>query len=117
MRTPVRAFLLVALITVGGYAALAQQGAPARPATARPAATVARPAGDASPESVGISSERLGRLHRGMQDIVARREAAGIVTLVGRDGKIVDVHASGYQDVESKTAMKTDTIFRIASMS
>ena len=117
MKSPARALLLVALTTISGYTILAQQGAPARPATPRPAAAAARPAGDASPESVGISSERLGRLHRGMQDIVARREAAGIVTLVGRDGKVVDVHASGYQDVESKTAMKTDTIFRIASMS
>ena len=117
MTTRLRAFLALTLFTASGYLVLAQQGAPARPATARPAAAAARPAGDASPESVGISTERLGRLHRGMQDIVARREAAGIGTLVGRDGKIVDVHASGFQDVESKTAMRTDTIFRIASMS
>jgi CubicO group peptidase (beta-lactamase class C family) len=117
MKTPVRALVLVALITAGGYVALAQQGAPARPAPARPVAAAPRPAGGASPESVGISTERLGRLHRGMQEIVSRREAAGMVTLIGRDGKVVDVHATGFQDVESKTAMRTDTIFRIASMS
>ena len=34
-----------------------------------------------------------------------RREAGGIVTLVAREGKVVDVHASGFQDVESKTPM------------
>ena len=45
------------------------------------------------------------------------REARGIVTLVARDGKVVDVHATGFQDVESKTPMRENTIFRIASMS
>src|SRR5262249_32471210 len=32
------------------------------------------------------------------------------------EGKVVDVHTNGFQDVENKTPMKTDTIFRIASM-
>src|SRR5436309_1147689 len=45
----------------------------------------------APPASVGISSERLERMHRGMQAFVDRREVAGIVTLVAREGKIVDV--------------------------
>ena len=71
----------------------------------------------APPPSVGISTERLERMHRGRQAFVDRREVAGIVTLVARDGKIVDVHAVGFQDVESKTPMRADTIFRIASMS
>jgi CubicO group peptidase (beta-lactamase class C family) len=116
MKSWVRAFVLVSLIGAGGYAALAQQVAPARQETARPAPP--RPAAAAAtPESVGISTERLGRLHRGMQEIVARREAGGIVTLVARDGKVVDVHATGFQDVESKTSMRENTIFRIASMS
>ena len=51
-----------------------------------------------------------------MQAIADRREAAGTVTLVARDGKVVDVHASGFQDAESKTPMRENTIFRIASM-
>jgi CubicO group peptidase (beta-lactamase class C family) len=70
----------------------------------------------AAPDAVGMSAERLERLHRGMQGFVDRREAAGIVTLVARDGKVADVHAVGFQDIESKKAMRTDTIFRIASM-
>jgi CubicO group peptidase (beta-lactamase class C family) len=114
MKSWVRAFVFVSLIGAGGYATLAQQVAPARQETARP---VARAAATATPESVGISTERLGRLHRGMQEIVSRREAGGIVTLVARDGKVVDVHATGFQDVESKTPMRENTIFRIASMS
>jgi len=99
IRSAFRALVLVAL---AGYAVAAQQPAPA------PAA--------ATPASVGISAERLGRLHAGMQGIVDRKEAGGIVTLIARDGKVVDVHASGFQDGAAKTPMRTDTMFRIASM-
>lgn len=80
-------------------------------------AIYAQPAPPSStPESVGLASDRLSRLHRNMQGIVDRREAAGIVTLIAREGKVVDVHASGFQDVEGRAAMKGDTIFRIMSM-
>src|SRR4051812_25646156 len=71
----------------------------------------------AAPESVGISTERLDRMHRGMQGFIDRHEAGGVVTLIAREGKVVDVRAYGYQDVESKKPMRPDTIFRIASMS
>jgi CubicO group peptidase (beta-lactamase class C family) len=115
-----RSFVL-ALAFAGGYAAHAGQAPATTPAPARQApAVIARTAAalqTAAPESVGISSERLGRLHNGMQAYVDRREAGGVVTLIARDGKIVDVHASGFQDVEGRKPMQTDTIFRIASMS
>lgn len=71
----------------------------------------------APPESVGMSTDRLDRLHKSMQGFVDRREVGGIVTLVAREGKVVDEHASGFQDIENKTPMQPDTIFRIASMS
>jgi CubicO group peptidase (beta-lactamase class C family) len=115
MKWSLRSLVLVTIVTAAGYAATAQQVAPARQEPARPVARAA--AATATPESVGISTERLGRLHRGMQAIVDRKEAGGIVTLVARDGKVVDVHATGLQDVESKTPMRENTIFRIASMS
>lgn len=70
----------------------------------------------ATPTNSGISSDRLARLHRGMQALVDRREISGAVTLIARDGKLVDTHATGFQDIERKTSMRTDTIFRIASM-
>src|SRR5262245_38750189 len=101
-------FLLVGLATATLPAPLAQQAIQPAPSTQALAT--------ATPESVGMSSERLQRLHQGMQGFVDRHEVGGIVTLVARDGKIVDVHASGFQDVESRTPMKADTIFRIASM-
>jgi CubicO group peptidase (beta-lactamase class C family) len=71
----------------------------------------------ATPESVGVSADRLDRLHRGMQGFVDRHEVAGIVTLLARGGKVIDLRAYGMQDAEARTPMKTDTLFRIASMS
>ena len=93
--------LVLSLVALAGFVVSAQQPA------AAPAAT---------PAAVGISAERLDRLHRGMQGFIDRKEAGGIVTLIARDGKTVDVHASGFQDVAAKTPMRTDTLFRIASM-
>lgn len=95
------------LVLLAGYVVTAQQSA-----SARQDSRELRPA----PATVGVSAERLERLHRGMQGFVDRNEAAGIVTLIARDGRIVDLHASGFQDKEAKTPMRTDTLFRIASM-
>ena len=39
-----------------------------------------------------------------------------MVTLVARHGHVASLEAVGYQDLESKTPMRTDTIFRIASL-
>ena len=104
-----------ALVVLAGYVGFAQQALPKAPApVARPA--TARQLPTAAPESVGVSSERLERLHKGMQGYVDRHEAGGIVTLIAREGKVVDVHASGFQDIESRKAMQVDTIFRVASM-
>jgi CubicO group peptidase (beta-lactamase class C family) len=84
--------------------------APQAPSAAAPAPP------SSTPESVGLGSDRLARLHRTMQGFVDRREAAGIVTLIAREGKVVDVHAAGFQDLDSRSPLKGDTIFRIMSM-
>ncbi len=76
------------------------------------AASPMRPA----PESAGLDSERLERLSRTMQDAVAARRIAGAVTLVARGGRVVHEESFGMADVEAKAPMRTDTIFRIASM-
>jgi len=76
-----------------------------------------QPLPKATPESVGMSTERLNRMHAGMQALVDTHQAGGIVTLVARDGKIADLQAFGFQDVDARTMMKSDSIFRIASMS
>ena len=70
----------------------------------------------AEPETVGMSSERLERLDRVMQDYIDRNEVAGVVTLVARRGKVVHFSASGQRDVEHGAPMTHDTIFRMALM-
>jgi CubicO group peptidase (beta-lactamase class C family) len=69
------------------------------------------------PESVGLSQERLDRLRAGMQRYVDEGKVAGIVTLVARNGRVVQHEAFGKADVEAARAMTKDTIFRIASQS
>ena len=70
-----------------------------------------------SPEEAGLSSERLNRLTELFQHDVDRGEIPGAVVTVARGGKIVYEEAFGFQNREENTPMKTDAIFRIASMS
>lgn len=70
----------------------------------------------ASPESVGMSAERLARIDDFMQRYIDDEMVAGTVTLVARQGKVVHFKAQGMKDVERNQEMTTDTIFRMASM-
>ena len=49
----------------------------------------------ASPEAVGLSTERLGRITTVMRDAVRDKRAAGTVTLVLRDGQVAYLEAAG----------------------
>jgi CubicO group peptidase (beta-lactamase class C family) len=69
-----------------------------------------------SPESVGISSERLKRIDNALADLVKQEKVPGMVAFFTRNGQIVYQKAFGYADVQTKRAMKVDDIFRIASM-
>lgn len=64
----------------------------------------------------GFSIDRLRRLTARMQARVAAGDIAGVVTLVHRRGVEAHCDVIGWQDEESRTAMRRDTIFRIASM-
>ncbi len=70
----------------------------------------------ASPENAGFSSERLQRLESVLNRYVQQEQIAGAVALVARKGKVVYLKSLGVQEVESKTPMQNNTIFRIASM-
>ena len=70
----------------------------------------------AQPEVVGLSSERLARIRPAIQRYVDKQLIPGAVTLVARHGRVVHVDAIGLRDVEAGNPMKTDTIFRIMSM-
>src|SRR5688572_19004045 len=104
MRT-LRSFslLLIALV------ATASLDAQTRVATLAPLAT-------ATPESVGFAPGALDKLDAGMQDLVDKKQLAGIVTLVARRGKVVQHKAYGVQSLETGAPMKLDTIARIYSM-
>jgi CubicO group peptidase (beta-lactamase class C family) len=70
----------------------------------------------ASPEAVGISSDRLRRLDAAMKRLVDEKQVAGLVTLVERHGKIVDFTAVGQRNVKAGDPLQKDSIFRIYSM-
>jgi len=69
----------------------------------------------ATPESVGMSSERLALLGETLDGYVAGDRLPGGVVLVARRGRVVYEHAFGERDRERHAAMGEDAIFRIAS--
>jgi len=70
---------------------------------------------EATPESQGVSSERLDRIDSMLMKAVEDGDIPGAVALVARNGKIVYHKAFGMADNQSGRVMKTDDIFRIAS--
>jgi len=68
------------------------------------------------PPAAGMDAGRLARIPAKMKEFVDQGTAAGFVTLVARHGRLAGLEAVGYQDREAKTPMRTDTLFRIASM-
>jgi len=71
----------------------------------------------AHPGSVGLSSDRLDRITKAMNDHVEAGNIAGGTGLIARHGKIAYFETYGFQDRESEIPMSPDTIFRIYSMS
>ena len=69
------------------------------------------------PEEVGLSSERLQRIHQTIQRHIDAHDITGAVTLVARKGRIAHFEAHGVMDQESKKPMAKDGLFWIASMS
>jgi CubicO group peptidase (beta-lactamase class C family) len=73
------------------------------------------PAGRA--EKVGMSTQRLNRINEVMARHIEAGNITGAVTAVARRGKIVHFEAHGYSDLEKKTPMTKDALFRMASSS
>jgi len=71
----------------------------------------------ASPKAVGFDPARLEVLHATTKRFVEEGKHAGIITLLARDGKIVDFQTYGFRDVERQLPMERDTICRAYSMS
>ena len=76
----------------------------------------AAPLPQASPEQVGLSTQRLGRLDAAMQKAVESGELPGAVVMIAREGQLVYAKSFGWQDREKKIPMRNDSIFRLYSM-
>jgi CubicO group peptidase (beta-lactamase class C family) len=68
------------------------------------------------PEEVGFSSERLKRVRTAVQNHITAKDFGGAVTLVARRGKVVHFEAQGVMDLATGAPMRTDSLFRLASM-
>jgi CubicO group peptidase (beta-lactamase class C family) len=84
--------------------------------THTPVTTAAPPKATEVVTTQGFSPERLKRLDAAIDEQIAQKQLAGGVMAVLRDGKPVVFKAYGQRDIENAKAMRTDTIFRIASM-
>lgn len=71
---------------------------------------------EAKPEAVGLSTERLARIHSMVARHMDLGDLTGAVMLVARKGQIAYVDVQGVMDLESKKPLTRDTMFRIASM-
>ncbi len=76
----------------------------------------AKPLPQVKPEKVGFSSERLARVDQFLQDKIEKGEMSGITAVILRQGKVVLYKAYGLRDIESKSPMQKDDLFRIFSM-
>ena len=75
------------------------------------------PLSEGSPETVGISTERLVRIDDMCKKAVQNGNIPGVVALVARHGKIIYFKAYGMADNQSGRTLMRDDIFRIASQS
>jgi CubicO group peptidase (beta-lactamase class C family) len=69
----------------------------------------------ASPEAAGFSSQRLNRIDTVLKEYVDQGRMNGAVAMIVHDGKIAYYKSFGYNDVDTKTPLPKDDIFRIAS--
>ena len=69
-----------------------------------------------TPESVGISADRLKRIESVFNTGIAEGRIPGAVIGIARKGKLVFFKAFGMQNAAKNVPMSTDSIFRIYSM-
>jgi len=77
---------------------------------------VTAPLPRATPEAVGMSSDRLQQATAILRQFVADRRIAGAVAAVARRGKLVYLEPVGLQSFETKAPMTERSLFRIYSM-
>ncbi|MEJ7646228.1 MAG: serine hydrolase domain-containing protein [Chryseolinea sp.] len=80
-----------------------------------PSTIIAQKLVPGKPEEVGLSVERLAKIDDLLNEGVTKKWFPGVSVLIVRKGKIVFHKAYGVSDLEKKTPLKKDDIFRIAS--
>ncbi len=80
---------------------------------AAPLAAQSLPQG--SPAALGMDAARLHRIDSVMQSLVDQGKIPGAVTMILRQGRVVQQGAYGFADKEAGRRMTTGTLFRIAS--
>jgi CubicO group peptidase (beta-lactamase class C family) len=70
----------------------------------------------AQAKAAGLDPDRLAELRTELGKLVEARKIAGAVTLIAHRGKVGSLEAVGFRDLEAKVPMRTDSVFRIASM-
>ncbi len=70
----------------------------------------------ASPESLGMSSQRLDKINTAMQAEIDSKRLPGAVVMVARKGKLVYSKAFGSLNNTALAPMQADSVFRIYSM-
>ncbi len=80
------------------------------------AGPVSEPLPEGEVQQSGLSTGQLDRLHRYMRDAAGPNGYTGGVTLIARNGRIVDWQAYGFRDLARTQPMQRDDIFRIYSM-
>jgi CubicO group peptidase (beta-lactamase class C family) len=69
-----------------------------------------------TPDSVGLSAQRLDRLARALEADIDRGRLPGAVVAIARRGTLAYYEAFGFVDPATKTPMPKDAIFPLASM-
>ncbi len=77
---------------------------------------VAQPLPAATPDSVGMSAQRLANIDTFFKSEIDKQRVPGAVVAIARNGKLVYFKAFGMADAAKGVAMQTDTIFQLASM-
>ncbi len=75
-----------------------------------------QPLPTAGPESVGVSSQRLQNIDAFFSSEIERKRVPGAVVAIARNGKLAYFKAFGFADAAKGTAMSTDNLFQLASM-
>ncbi len=68
------------------------------------------------PAQQGFSPDRLARLHQSLELKTKANQPPGAISLILRNGKVVDFQAFGRRDLEANLPMEKDTICRVYSM-